>query len=213
MSNIVQELGTSFLIERFNGCMFFDPQGQVQYINGTGRWPAEMVGTSRISGTPEQPVEERDAVPWDFFKDLRVFNVPPLGWRMNTDGSYLVHFRRNNRSYHRAIANSNLQRTHAPSTNYLINSGNLADRAFRDANSTALMVMRPIYLPFRQGLEQMRAGELLSFAVSATIAVIPEVDDCQTIMFNTTPVAKVLPTGEVVFTSNKNVQPFIEEQL
>jgi hypothetical protein len=75
-----------------------------------------------------------------------------------------------------------------------------------------LLVLKPEYTPFRQGLEAMRRGEVLSFAVSPTIAVIPDVENCQAVLFNTTRVAIVRPDGDLMFTF-PSIQPLVEDQL
>lgn len=212
MSNIIAELGASFISERFHGCMFFDEEGEVQYIDNTGRWPTGRVGTIRVRGTPDKYTAERHSMPNEFFKDLSVFSVPPLGWRSAGDGAYMAYFRRNNKSYHRAIAKNNLHTRLSPASDWLRMSGNLDTQKYTEQAAQALLVMKPEYIPFRQGLERMREGELFSFATGPTIAVMPAPNDCQTILFNQHEVATVLPDGELRFINN-DVQDYVREQL
>lgn len=212
MTNLVEELGVSYVLDRFRECMFLDGEGKSCYIDGSRPWLRGHVAVNVVDGTPEAPVVAQGQLTAEFFKDLTVLATPALGWRQSNEGRYLVHFTRDNRSYHRAVAPANLKRSFAPSTRYLVNTSNL-DRAIYDGvDSTALLVLKPQYTPFREGLEAMRNGAILSFAVSPTIAVIPDMNNSQAVLFNTTRVAVVRPDGELVFTF-PSIQPLVEDQL
>lgn len=198
MSNLVKELGVDYMRERFAGCMFFDENGVPCYIDNTVTWPRLRVKAKSIRGEPENFTLEERSFPEGFFKDLSVFQTPPLGWRMSADGTYLVHFRRNNKSYQRALATKVVQRTVSPSTNFLIDTENVDSTYYERPDTTIAMIMSPKYVAFREGIEKMQKGELFSFCVSPNLAVIPEVGEQQAILFNTTRVGTIKKNGEVL---------------
>lgn len=195
--NLVKELGVDYMRERFNGCMFYDDQGMPCYVDSSTVWPRLRVKARSIRGTPESFELEERSFPEGFFKDLSIFQTPPLGWRMSADGTYLVHFRRNNKSYQRALATKVVQRTVAPSTSFLIDTENVDSMYFERPDTTVAMIMSPSYVTFREGIEKMKSGELFSFCVSPNLAVIPEVNDQQALLFNTTRVGTVTKKGAV----------------
>ncbi len=216
MSNLLDELGAQYMVDRFSECMFYDADRRVSVIDSSlaPNWNRDNVGVITLTGDVSNVTQTRGAIPKEFFKDMSVFGAPDLGWRMAAQGKYLAHFRRNNKSYHRAVAagrRSNLLRTLSPVTQYMVDSENLNEEYYNSMHVTTMLIMQPSFIPFRQGLELMRRGELLSFCVSPNIAVIPDTKGRQSILFNTARVAMVEADGEVKFTTNK--QPFIEEQL
>lgn len=212
MTNLVQELGVAYIKERFQECMFLTPEGSPAFINSSRPWPRGQVAITVAGGSPSAPTSTDAELPHGFFSSLSVFAAPPLGWRVSDDGKYLVNFWRNNRSYHRAIAPANLHRRFAPSTRWLLNTNNLSREVYDSSASTALLVMQPRYTQFREGLEKMRRGEVLSFAVNPNIAVIPEVDNQQAVLFNNNRVAIVRPDGELSFTFPP-METLVQDQL
>jgi hypothetical protein len=58
----------------------------------------------------------------------------------------------------------------------------------------------------------MKRGAILSFAVSPTIAVIPDMNGTQALLFNSKRVAIVRPDGELSFVY-PNMQSLVEDQL
>lgn len=196
--NLVQELGVDYVRQRFAGCMFYDENGTPCFVNGDRPWARLRVPISRVNGTPENHTVEDAVKPESFFKDLSVFHTPPLGWRMNADGTYMAHLRRNNKSYQRALATRVIQRQVSPATSFLIDSGNLDLFYYDQPTTTIAMVMIPKFVAFREGVEAMRNGELFSFCVNPNLAVIPDVNDQQALLFNTTKVGVVKKNGDVV---------------
>lgn len=209
--SLIEELGLDYFNERFNGSMFFDENKNVCIVS-TEKFIRNNIYAKMVEGTVDKPIVKEHSVPFEFFTDLTVFKTPLLGWSMAAEGKYLAHLSRNNRSYHRGTSSKTLLRRIAPSTKFLIDTGSVQPDAFTDMYTTARSVMAPEYVPFRQGLEAMRRGDLFSFAVSPTIAVIPEVDDHQAIYLNTNRAAVVTPDGEVVYDDDV-VIPYIKDYL
>lgn len=208
--SLIDELGLEYFNERFAGSMFFDKDKNVCTV-ATNKFIKNHVHAKVWEGPNERPTVKDHSVPWNFFTDLSVFKTPPLGWSMSADGTYLAHFSRNNRAYHRGTSAKILFRRLSPASQFLADTGNVNHEMYMDTGVTTKMVMTPVYVPFREGLEKMRKGELFSFAVSPTIAVIPDVYEQQALYCNTNKIGVVKPDGTIV--CDKTVFPFIEDQL
>ena len=185
------------MYERFGGCMFFDDKKRPNFITTDADWPKGAVSSTAVMGPTTKPALETNSLPYDFFTDLSVFTVPPLGWRSTAQGRVLVHFRRNNRSYHRAISAGVLIQTVSPVTKYLYDTGNISSEYYSRNATLVSMVMNPEYTPFKEGIEALRSGKVISFCVSPTIAVIPDAEEKQAIYFNTNKVGEINPDDSI----------------
>ena len=207
--NLVEELGIGYMSDRFEGCMFFDPDNRPNYLNLRGGGQREgSLRSVAVTGTATQPAMTENWLPYDFFKDLSVFSVPPLGWRAAAQGRYLARFSRKNKCYHRGIAHHILNRELSPATNYLVATGNVSNDYYNRVATTVSMIMKPEYTAFGEGIELMRRGKLFSFCVNSAIAVIPESEDRQAIYLNSTKAAIVCENGRIEFTT-----PFVDSAL
>lgn len=210
--NLVQELGVDYMRDRFGGCMFYNADKTPCYIEAGDTWANGKIRVKVVSGTPENAVGKSLQVPYDFFSDLSVFSVPPLGWRTAEDGCYLAHFRRNNKSYQRAVAPKVLLRTLSPATQFLVDTDNVSEHKYANPEALTALIMLPKYLPFREGLEAMRKGDLFSFCVNPNVAVIPNVGKTQALYFNMTKVGVVNTAGEVVI-PDTNISALVKDIL
>lgn len=214
--NLIQELGTNFVRERFNESLFVDENGNPCYITTKVRWEPRSVAAFRLSGSPEDVKKEQTNIPDNYFKDLSVFGTPALGWRMNGDGTYLVHFSKNNRmnntGYHRGLNPRNIDRFVSPATRYLVETDNLKEDKYEQLATQAMLIMRPVYKSLRHGLEEMRKGNLYSFAASPVLAIIPAENEGQSIFFNTRLAAKISKEGELEC-PNPILSNYIKEHL
>lgn len=184
--DLIKELGQDYFSQRFNGCFFLDPDKQVCAVNADYEWQAKQVPIIRFHRGEEVISPEQSSLPYSFFESMQVFAVPPLGWRTAAKGCYLVHFNRNNKSYHRAVAPVNLRKYISPITAFLMNSDNLPNRkSYEQQGVVAHLVMRPEYLKIREGVSAIREGKILTFATSPNIAIIPDVGDRLSVWFNT----------------------------
>lgn len=198
--SLVQEVGERYMAERFAGCMFLNADNKVCLINTDKRsnhWGPESVRVTAVSGPVSKLTVEDVQVPTSFFKDLSVFKVPPLGWRTTNGGRYMAYFSRNNESYMRAVSVSNLIKVISQPTRYLINTGVISGEHYGRETATALLVLQPEYVKFRDGIQQMREGSILSFAVNQNVAVVPAADDKQYVYFNLKRVAVVEPDDSI----------------
>lgn len=209
--HLIRELGESYFRERFASCMFLDLDGNAAYLNENSDWYDNQVPCFTVTGPASKPVIAESRLPYDFFKDLSVFAVPPLGWRAAAQGRYLVHFSRNNRSYHRAIAPHILRRVVSPSTQYLLDTDSISSNYYERAAITVNLVMKPEYHTMQEGLALMRQGKLFSFCSSANVSVIPDTEGRQAIFFNTNRVGTVESNGTINCTVPV-IQSLIEAQ-
>lgn len=210
--NLVEELGTSYFLDRFNHSMFLDPEGRPAYINHGIPTARGTIPVASIEGPVTKPSVIEGSLPYDFFKDLSVFAVPPMGFRSANNGRYLVHYSRNNRSYRRGVSTDNINRWVAPSSMYLMNEGALSYDYYDRPTSTIMMIMKPEFTPLKEGIAKMKAGELFSFAASSNLAVIPAVDDAFALYFNTNRVGTISADGSLSCTVPM-VSNMIKEQL
>jgi len=214
--NLIEELGVNFIRERFSESLFLDVDGSPCYINAKVRWEPKTVCAVKLSGSVDEVEKKTVNIPDDFFKDLSVFGTPPLGWRMNSDGTYVVHFSKNNRmnntGYLRGLNPRNTDKFLSPATQYLIESENLKADKLDKIETSAFMIMKPTYKSFREGLKEMRNGNIFSFVSSPVLAVIPAEDQGQAIYFNTRLAAKIDKNGELIC-SNPIVENYVREHM
>lgn len=213
MQNIIEELGTQYASERFGGCFLFTDDNRPAYINTGVRWGNGSVPVVIVEGTVSKPTTLPSMLPNEFFKTLDVFAVPPLGWRMAAEGRYLVYYSRNNQAtVHRAVSPNVLRRFVSPATQFLQDTDNVSIGYYDRLPQTTLMIMKPEYVKFKDGVEAMRSGELFSFCSSPVVAVIPEVDDAQAIYFNSNKAA-ILDSKGTLHCKDETLKRYIKEHL
>lgn len=196
--NLVNEVGVSHFRERWESALFFNEGGDPCYINSEATWISGTVACSVVKGTASKPKLEDANNPYECFKDLTMFKTPALGWRMAANGRYLVYLRRNNKAYRRGVSLTHVTGWLAPSTQLLVSTGDLSKDFYSRQSSRAMMIMKPEYMKLQQGLQAMRDGDVLSFAVSNNLAVIPDVDDKVSVYFNMSKVGTIGLDGSIV---------------
>lgn len=168
MANLIEQIGADYFHRRFQGAFFRDPDSFPSVMHGmSGRGDIEY---SRVLGTPDRVANEVRHLSFDFFDSLEKFSVPPLGWRSGYAGKLLVHMQRNNSSYnHRGVGANNIQSHFAPLTTELADEG-MVNTSLSYAQLCSL-VFSDDFLPLQQGVEEIREGQRLGFAVSPTVAI------------------------------------------
>lgn len=213
MQNIIEELGAQYASERFGGCFLFTDDNRPAYVNTGVRWNSGTVPVIAVEGSVNKPTTHPIQLPYEFFKTLDVFAVPPLGWRMAAEGRYLVHFSRNNQAtVHRAVSTNVLRRFISPATQFLQDTDNVSVEWYSRLAQTTLLIMRPEYTKLKDGVEAMRAGELFSFCASPVVAVIPDMDESQAIYFNSNKAA-ILDSKGTLHCKDETLKRYIKEHL
>lgn len=195
MTNLVQELGVDKFRQKFQGSFFFGEDGAPCVINSLSDG---MVNCTSVSGNVKAIRVSERAVPYAFFSSLAKFKVPKLGWRSAYEGRYLAYLSRDNRSYHRGISASNLTAEVSPLTRWLMRSNNFG--AILSNNKLCILALCPEYLSLSEGVAAMRRGDLLSFAVSPDIAVIPSEEDTYDVYFRQNQAGKIMPDDSLQVT-------------
>lgn len=211
--NLIEELGRQYIAERFDQCMFYGPERRPCVLRAASRWnPEDGVPVQVINGTPSNKSVEDMTLDADFFKDLNTLAVPQLGWRSTAEGKYMLYYSRNNASYHRGLAPKNLQRYMSPVTRYLLETDNLDDTTYANYHTDVLMIMKPEFQTLADGVERLRAGELISFCVSPVLAVMPAKGSNMSVYFNTRPVATIDKDNNILC-ENKIIGEYLRTHL
>lgn len=194
MGNLVDELGYGYFQERFNGALFYAPDKRAGVIMGMSN---DGVSAELTSGNVGKLSSEKVVIPKTFFTDMSVLAVPPLGWRAAAKGKFMGYYRRNNRSYQRGVSISNINCEYSEHTNFLFNTDDLNYSYYQKQACISSLILSPHYMTLREGLTGMRDGEIVGFAASANLAVLPHTEESNILMFNTTQVGTVDFNGNI----------------
>lgn len=195
MSNLLKELGQGYFTERFKGSMFKGPDDSTCVIEEVE--DSEQVLAKKLAGSVAKPVIESVLIPADFFVDMSVFATPELGWRSCAQGKYLAYFYRNNRSYHRGTAASNVDRNISEFSYWIASNDSLSLSYYGNDNITSKLIMEPEYISLTEGVAKIADGKLLSFCISASMAVHAEEDEVMALMFGPSKVGTININGEI----------------
>lgn len=195
MSNLIDELGYGYFHERFGGSLMFTPDGRPAVITNVGDGGNVIVDAT--SGPVGKLSVEKVTIPKEHFKNMAVLAVPALGWRAASKGRFMALYTRNNRSYQRGISINNLNTVHSEHTQFLLNNGEISYSYYGRATTTAALIMQPQYIRMSEGLRDMRDGEIMGFAVSANLAVLPYNEEHCILMFNNMQVGTVDFNGTI----------------
>lgn len=193
MTHLIEKVGREYFNRRFSGSFFMDDRKRPSIV---GRAADGMVNYTAITGSPRKIIRTARDLPYSFFSGLEVFGVPPLGWRSHSEGKYLAFYTRNNRSYHRGLSPDNIQVHPTAMTQWMLSSNNLTTS--QDPETLCFVALKPHFTPFAEGIQKMREGSLLSFAVSPTVAVVPTEDDKFSILFRQAKAGVVMPDNSVI---------------
>lgn len=168
MSHLINQIGLDYFRRRFSSAFFIGPDGLPSFVNDVG--DGYTVHCTKVTGSVDKISTENIRVPWAFFDSLERFRVPALGWRCGYKGKLLVHLQRDNGSYSmRGTGSGNMRPHFSPLTSVLADDGQVNTR-LSPAQLCALTFDNS-FIPLQQGVQEIRNGQRLSFAVSPTIAV------------------------------------------
>lgn len=197
MSNLVTQYGSDWFYNKFSGSFFRHEGLPFKVLPNTGTRRTAWIPCLRLEKNEEGRVlGTQTNVNVAAFTDVSVFSVPNLGWRSALKGKYLAYFSRNNNSYHRGLSSRNMTVRESVMTLWLARNSDY-DRSAVDDNFLAYTAMCPEFLPLTEGVAKMARGEILSFAVSPTIAVLPNDADSFAVMFKEKVAGYVTPDGNM----------------
>lgn len=172
MSNLITQYGANWFISKFGGSIFM-LNGEPHIVTPDSSGWRTQVPCNRLDLADNGfSVTRQDVrVSADVFTDASVFAIPNLGWRSLDKGRLLVYLSRNNSSYHRGLASRNLNIETSSLTTLLHRRGGYTTQINPiDYLRAAAM---PEFMTLMEGIEKIRNEEILSFAVSSTVAVLP----------------------------------------
>lgn len=181
MTNLIDKYGADWFVHRFHSSLFLhegEPHAVGSFFDDSGG-----VRCDKLVRGEEGVVSRSVTIDRDVFTDVGMFGVPMLGWRSDDKGRFLAYFSRNNRSHHRGLSPRNMQVQKSAITSYLTRRS-----TYREPDSpwyTSYLALKPEFTPLQEGIDKMRAGEIISFAVSPVISVMPDRNDKLAIMYKT----------------------------
>ena len=180
MPNLIQQIGADYFRRRFQLAFFRDDGGHPAVLQSMH--DGRSVETQRVIGDVDRVTTENRMLPATFFDSLERFTVPPLGWRCAYQGKLMVHLQRNNSSYDwRGTGFNNIITHFAPLTSALQDDG-LVNTDLTPAQMCAL-TFNDAFMSLQQGVDEIRAGRRLGFAISPTVAVSVKNEDTLEVYF------------------------------
>lgn len=197
MSNLVTQYGSDWFYSKFSGSFFRHEGAPFKVIPNSGSRRTAWIPCLKLEKNEEGTVRGTEInVNVAAFTDVSVFSVPNLGWRSALKGKYLAYYYRNNNSYHRGLSSRNMAVNESAMTRWLSRHSDY-NRDAVDDNFLAYTAMCPEFLPLTEGVAKMARGEILSFAVSPTVAVLPNDEDSFAVMFKEKVAGHVSPDGNM----------------
>lgn len=207
--NLVQSFGDSYFSGRFGGAFFLTAEGIPAIIRSAGR---SVVDCVQCEGTVEAPKMKEVMIPHSYFNDMKMFDIPNMGWRSAGRGRFLAYIERQSQGYRRGTTRDNLSIGVAPITAALEECGTLDVTNYTRETAVARMLLAPVFTPFTEGVRDIAAGRIVSFAVSHNIAVYAQDDESMAIMLGKRKVGSVDHDGKTTFTFN-NIESLIKESV
>lgn len=209
MTNLVQQFGANYFSGRFAGAFFLTEDNTPAIVRSAGSREVEV---ALCKGTVEAPRLEPSYVSNSFFKSMSQFDIQNMGWRCAGRGRFLAYMERMVNGYRRGTTRDGLDIGISPITSALIQSDTLDVGNYTREAAVARMVLLPTFTPFSQGVQDIIAGRIISFAVSSSMAVYAQDNENMAIMFGKRKVGSVDFTGKTTFTA-PSVEKFIKEAV
>lgn len=198
--NLVQKYGPSWFNSKFNGSFFMRDGVLASVYDVDYNYVA-------LKMYPKHRKFFIARAKHDEFPDSSVFHIPEMGYRTHDKGKWLCYLGRNNNSYHRGLRYRDITQSLSSLTQYL----KTQTRVISPTEDEILrMVYHPNYIPLHTGIKLMLEGKLMSFAASASVAVIPDHEsDGLLILMNENVVGRVDESGTLSYLFNY-AAPYIE---
>lgn len=200
MSNLIEKYGTSWFNGKFNQSFFIR--------NGV---LAKVVDVNYSSVDLQLFPKGRPAVravaQFNEFPDASMFHIPEMGYRTHDKGKWLTYLGRDNTSYHRGLRSRDITISESSLTSYLKTQTRIISPKTEEI---VQLVYSPNYIPLHTGIKLMLEGKLMSFAASASVAVIPDHEsDGLLVLMNENVVGSVSEDGTLSY-AFKYAQPYVE---
>ena len=193
MSNLIEKYGTSWFNSKFNQS-FFIRNGVLAKVLDVGYSSVDL------QLFPKGRPAVRAAAKFNEFPDASMFHIPEMGYRTHDKGKWLTYLGRNNTSYHRGLRVRDITRSPSSLTSYLRTHARVVEPK---EDELVRLIYSPNYIPMHVGIKLMLEGKLMSFAASASVAVVPDHEsDGLLILMNENVVGRVSEDGTLSYIFN-----------
>ena len=198
--NLIQKYGASWFNSKFNGS-FFMREGVLASVYDVD------YNYVALKMYPKHHKAFIARAKHDEFPDSSVFHIPEMGYRTHDKGKWLTYLGRNNSSYHRGLRMRDITRSTSSLTSYLKTHTRVVEPT---EDELIRLVYSPNYIPLHTGIKLMLEGKLMSFAASASVAVVPDHEsDGLLILMNENIVGRVAEDGTMSYIFNY-AKPYVE---
>ena len=198
--NLIQKYGASWFNSKFNGSFFIRDGVLASVYDVDYNYVA-------LKMYPKHRKFFIARAKYDEFPDSSVFHIPEMGYRTHDKGKWLTYLGRNNNSYHRGLRMRDITRSTSSLTSYLKAHTRVVEPT---EDELIRLVYSPNYIPLHTGIKLMLEGKLMSFAASASVAVVPDHEsDGLLILMNENIVGRVAEDGTMSYIFNY-AKPYVE---
>lgn len=181
MSNLAMELGREYMDQFYKEAMFV--HGDKIHVY-KGHMDDSKIITASI-GMEEGARWSSDSVPSDSIKSMGDFRWPKLGYRQFSNKlsqDKLVYYVTSTRSAMRGLKSQFLVYTPTPPLRCV--PGVDTPKRFADSAQIVRTIFNPRFASYHEGLEALRAGTTIGFALNEDFAVSLPVTDTRNYMFD-----------------------------
>ena len=198
--NLIQKYGASWFNSKFNGSFFMRDGVLASVYNVEHDHVA-------LKMYPKRRRQFIIRAKHSEFPNADMFSVPEMGYRTHDKGKWLSYLGRDNTSYHRGLRSRDITISESSLTYYLKAQTHVISPK---AEEIAQLVYSPNYIPLHTGIKLMLEGKLMSFAASASVAVIPDNEsDGLLLLMNENVVGSVSEDGTLSYVF-KYAKPYVE---
>ena len=216
--NIIDSTNKDYFLRKFGGAMFLDEEGNpclLPAVDVSGLTSISMytqegkVRALALQGSPEKSSKKERIFDLDFFDNMDKFKVPDLGWRQAAEGRVLVHMSRVARIYKKGVTVDGLELHWASHTRDLMDTGNISTEYYNRPNVKAHMLLKPKFLTMQEGVRRMLDGNILAFAASPNIAVVPASDNSLSILYGKNKVGDIDANARITLHIKQQVEDIL----
>lgn len=201
--SIILNTNRDYFVRKFGGAMFFDSDGTPCALPCPSLSGMDVpmftneakVRAIAVTGSADRPVKEERILEPEFFDSMAKFAVPALGWRSAAGGRVMMYLTGSTRTYKKGVCLDSVQFSYARHTRDMFETGNVSHSFYGRPYVKLAAVMRPKYMSLQEGLAAMNAGDIMGFAVSQDLAVLPNADDTYLVAYANQIVGTISPSG------------------
>lgn len=203
---IISTMGRDYFVRKFSSAVFFGPEGEHcvlphQALAGLkSASPFTVEGNVRaisVVGTAEKHSKRELILPQDFFDDMNKFSIPTLGYRTAAEGRVMFYASPIVRAYKKGVCLDAVRTDIAFHSRELMSAGAISSSYYSRPSTRAKMLLDPQYMSLSDGLRAMNDGDILSFALSPNLAIVPSDGENYLVHCKNQIIGEVTPDGTV----------------